>query len=264
MSDQTKTVLTAENYYTREADRQYWSASLVKEFLSCPARAVAKLNGEWTQPMNDALLVGSYVDAWFEGKEAFAHFVAEHPELYKRDGSLKSQFQKANDMIERATQDEVFMAYMEGDKQVIKTGTLFGVPFKAKFDAFLPGQRITDLKTVKDMKPMYIPEMGRVSPVQAWKWDIQMALYSAIEGNDLPTFLAIVTKESPPDLYLVEISKAERDACMEFLAEKMPLFDAMKRGIVEPTRCENCEYCRATKKLTGPITLSELEFDKYE
>lgn len=256
--------LTKSTYYSAEANQRYWSASLVKAFLDCPARAVAELNGEWEQPMGEALLIGSYVDSRFEGPKSFARFKADHPELYKRDGTLKVAFVKAEEMYQRAKSDAVFMEYMRGRKQTIKTGTVFGLPFKAKFDAYRKGERITDLKTVKDMQPVYLPEMGRVSPVQKWHWDIQMALYSAIEGNDLPTYLAIVTKENPPDLYLVEISKAEREACMAFLEQKMPLFDAMKRGIIEPTRCECCEYCRATKKLAGPITMTELEFNKYE
>jgi hypothetical protein len=257
--------LTKNNYYSAEANQRYWSASLVKTFLDCPARAVAELNGEWNPPMNEALLVGSYVDAAFEGPKSFDRFKAEHPEVMnKRDGTPKAPFKKADEMISRAKSDPVFMEYMKGRKQTIKTGTVFGLPFKAKFDSYRKGERITDLKTVRDMAPTYMPEMGRVSPVQRWRWDIQMALYSAIEGNDLPTYLAIVTKESPPDLYLIEISKAEREACMSFLEQKMPMFDAMKRGIIEPTRCECCEYCRATKKLTGPITLTELEFNNYE
>ncbi len=256
--------LSKNNYYSAEANRLYWSASLVKTFLDCPARAVAELNGEWEQQMGEALLIGSYVDAAFEGPKSFARFKAEHPELFKRDGTIKSVFAHADEMIERAKSDPVFMDYMRGRKQTIKTGTVFGLPFKAKFDAYRKGERITDLKTVKDMKPIYVPEQGRLSPIQAWHWDIQMALYSAIEGNGLPTYLAIITKENPPDLYLVEISEAERESCMAFLEQKMPMFDAMKRGIIEPDRCECCEYCRGTKKLTGPITMTELEFEKYE
>lgn len=261
--------LNKSNYYSPNANNTYWSASLVKSFLSCPARAVAELNGEWTQEWSEALLVGSYVDAAFEGQDSFDEFCAEHPEMFNsRTGELKAPYRKADEMIVRAKSDPVFMEYMDGRKQVIKTGKVFGLPFKAKFDVYRDGRfknrRIVDLKTVKDMKPMYVPESGRVSPVVGWKWDIQMALYSAIDGHNLPTYLAIVTKETPPDLYLVEISEAEREACLSFLEQKMPLFDAMKQGIIEPERCECCEYCRATKKLTGPITLTELEFENYE
>lgn len=256
--------LNRDNYYSPEANQAYWSASLVKSFLSCPARAVAELNGEWQTEWSEALLVGSYVDAAFESQDSFDSFCTEHPEMFNsRTGELKAPYRKADEMIARAESDPVFMEYMSGRKQVIKTGKVFGLPFKAKFDVYRDGrfksQRIVDLKTVRDMKPMYVPEQGRVSPVQAWHWDIQMALYSAIDGHNLPTYLAIVTKESPPDLFLVEISEAEREACLAFLEQKMPLFDAMKQGVVEPERCECCEYCRSTKKLSGPITLTELE-----
>lgn len=257
-------------YYLQKTNKAYWSASLVKSFLSCPARAVAELNGEWQTEWSEALLVGSYVDAAFESQDSFDSFCANHPEMFNsRTGELKAPYRKADEMIARAKSDPVFMQYMTGKKQVIKTGTVFGLPFKTKFDVYRRNKkwsdnRIVDLKTVKDMKPMYVPEAGRVSPVQAWHWDIQMALYSAIDGHNLPTYLAIITKESPPDLFLVEISEAEREACLSFLEQKMPLFDAMKQGIIEPERCECCEYCRATKKLSGPITLTELEFENYE
>ena len=33
--------LTKKNYHSERANREYWSASLVKQFLSCPAAAVA-------------------------------------------------------------------------------------------------------------------------------------------------------------------------------------------------------------------------------
>lgn len=31
-----------------------------------------------------------------------------------------------------------------------------------------------------------------------------------------------------------------------------PLYDAIKQGIIEPERCEKCEYCRKTKVLEVP------------
>ena len=35
----------------------------------------------------------------------------------------------------------------------------------------------------------------------------------------------------------------------------------VKRGEIAPERCEKCAYCRATKKLTKPITLEELDME---
>ena len=66
--------LTAANYYSKEANERYFSVSQYKNFLDCPARAMAEIRGEYKQPMTTALLVGSYVDSYFEGTlEQFTH-----------------------------------------------------------------------------------------------------------------------------------------------------------------------------------------------
>lgn len=116
--------LTKKNYHSKEANRAYWSASFVKAMLRCPAAAMAM---EPEEP-STALLVGSYVDAFFEG--TLDSFKADHPELFKRDGTLKADYLQAEEMIERARSDKVFMEYMQGRKQIIKTGTIGGLPFK--------------------------------------------------------------------------------------------------------------------------------------
>ena len=84
-----------------------------------------------------------------------------------------------------------------------------------------------------------------------------MAIYQALDGNSLPCYLAVITKEDPPDIDVVQIPQYMLDAEMDILAEKMPYFDAIKQGVIEPERCESCAYCRATKKLTAPKQLSE-------
>ena len=261
----TKLKLTKKNYYSHEADIEYMSASQVKSFLNCEAKAKAELDGTYVRPESSALLIGSYIDSYFEGKKSFNEFKKSNPSIFNsRTGELKSEFKKCDEMIARIESDPVFMSYMEGHKQTIKTGKLFGVNFKSKFDVYNPKEhRIVDLKTVKDLSPMYKPGEGRLSPIEYWMWDLQMAIYAAIEGNDLDTFLAIVTKENPSDLALVEINKDERDACMEYLADKIPRFDAIKKGYVEPERCEHCDYCRATRKLTRPMTMDEMKFDLF-
>lgn len=254
--------LTKNNYYSDEANWQYMSASFVKSMLRCEAATMAELTGEWKPPPSTALLVGSYVDSYFEGPKSFETFVdAHHTEILKRDGTLKSEYIRANQMIERAYSDPVFMQYMKGQKQKIVTGEIMGIPFKAKFDVYRKGERIVDLKTTQNMESKYRTGEGKMNPILFWGWDIQMAIYAELEGHDLPTYLAIITKEDPPALYLVEITKAEREACMEYLYQKLPRFDAIKRGLIEPERCEKCAYCRATKRLTKPITIEELDME---
>lgn len=248
-------ILTKENYHSREANQAYWSASQVKAFMDCPAAAMAALRGEWERPKSTALLVGSYVDAYFEG--TLDLFRAQNPEIFKRDGSLKAEYVRAEEMILKAQQDALFMEFLRGEKQVIKTGYIFGLPFKIKMDVYLPDKRIVDLKTAADTEPKYLPEQGRVSFVEFWKWPLQMAIYQAVEGNSLPCYLNVLTKENPPDLAVIEIPQHYLDTEMSVLEEKLPYYDAVKRGLIEPERCEKCEYCRLTKKLTGVISLDD-------
>lgn len=253
---------TRNNYYTSEMDSIYFSASQVKSFLSCEARTLAELIGEWNPPPSEALLVGSFVDEWFTGPKSFERFVSEHPEIVNsRTGEFKAPFKRAIEMIERARADPVFMEYMRGQKQKIVTGEIDRIPFKAKFDVFRKNERIVDLKTTRSMEPMYKAGQGKLSPVEYWGWDLQMAIYSFLEGHDLPTYLAIITKEDPPNLFLIEITREQRQACMELVRAKLPRLDAIKRGLIEPERCENCAYCRATKRITRPITLDELNME---
>lgn len=249
--------LTANNYYSTESNMEYWSASLIKEFLDCPARAYAEMTGNYERPKSSSLLIGSYVDAYFEG--TLDKFKEETPELFKRDGSLKSDYVKADQMIMRAVKDPVFVEYMKGVKQKIFTGSIAGFPFKAKFDVYKKGKRIVDLKTAKDMKPVYKAGQGRMTFADAWNWPLQMAIYQALEGNKLPCYLAVITKEEPPDIEIVQIPQDKLDSEMDFLLEKMPYFDAIKQGVIEPERCENCAYCRMTKRLSKPKELDYFE-----
>lgn len=85
--------LTNDNYFSPEASREYFSVSQYKTFLDCPARAMAEIRGEYKQPMTTALLVGSYVDAYFEG--TLDKFQEEHPEIFNI--SIKER----NDTISR-------------------------------------------------------------------------------------------------------------------------------------------------------------------
>ena len=245
--------LTPDNYYSTEANMAYWSASAVKSFLSCHAAGYAEMTGNWSRPDSDALLIGSYVDAALEG--TLGLFIQAHPELFKRDGGLKAQYAKADEMVRRAMNDPVFCEFLRGEKQKILTGTLFGFPFKAKLDVYLPGERIVDVKTVKDLNAVYRPEQGKLDFATAWNWPLQMAIYQALEGHRLPCYLAVITKENPPDIELVQIEQERMDAELAFLERKMPEFDAIKAGVIEPERCGRCAFCRQTKKLSGSTPL---------
>lgn len=242
-------ILTNDNYYSREANLEYLSVSQYKDFQKCEAMARAKIRGEWEQPKSTALLVGSYVDAWFEG--TLDEFKAEHPELFKRDGSLKADFSKAEEIIQRVQQDELFMEYMSGEKQTIFTAELFDAKWKIKIDSLLP-DKIVDLKVMRSMERI----MGK-SFVEHWGYDLQMAVYAEVyryaTGKVMDTYLAVVTKQEPSDLEIIHVPDWRREELLEDVAKRVPRILELKSGRAEPERCGVCEYCRATKKLKEPI-----------
>ncbi len=245
------------NYFSQNNNRKYCGSSQFKTFLKCPAMAMAELNGEWQREESSALLIGSYIDSFFEG--TLEQFKAEHPQIFKRDGTLKSEYVKADEIIARVSRDELFMKYMGGKKQVIKTGEICGVPFKIKMDSYHKGRAIVDLKIIKDFEPLWDEEDGcRKDFIQYWGYDYQAAIYQAIEGNKLPFYICAATKEATPDIAVIEIPQAWIDSAMSIIKNEIGLIDAYKRGEIEPPRCEKCRYCKETKKLSRVISADEL------
>lgn len=249
--------LTAKYYFSQNNNRKYCGSSQFKAFMKCSASALAELNAEHEREMTTALLVGSYVDAWFEG--TLDIFKKEHPEVFKKDGSLKAEYLQAEDIIARVQKDELFMHYMSGKKQVVKTGYIEGIPFKIKIDSYHKGKMIVDLKVIKDFKPIYDEdEGGYLDFIRYWGYDIQAAIYQAIEGNRLPFYICAVTKEKTPDLKVIQIPQSWIDNAMEIIRHNVEMIDMIKHGEIPPIRCERCDYCKATKKLSRVISAEEL------
>lgn len=252
--------LNSRNYFDLEAGREYFSASQVKSFKKCEASALAEINGDYIRPMSTALTVGQYVDEALTGD--LESWLPNHPEILKRDGTLKADYEGAKLMVERAMRDPLFMEYMDGEYQQIITGELFGVPFKAKYDV-LHDDKIVDLKTVRDMSPVYLPGQGRVDFATAWDWPLQMAIYQRLyeqkTGKRLPCYLAVITKETPADIAVIQVEQERMDAEMAWLEQLLPRYEAIKSGAIEPERCEKCAYCRETKVLEEPVLLGEFD-----
>lgn len=237
------------NYFSSNNNLKYCGSSQFKSFLRCPAQAMAELRGEWKREETTPLLIGSYVDAWFEG--TLDSFKAAHPEILKKDGTLKAEFVKADEIIARVSRDELFMRYMGGKKQAIRTGTIDGVPFKIKMDSYHKGKAIVDLKIIKDFEPLWNDERGvRQDFIQYWGYDIQAAIYQAIEGHKLPFYICAATKESTPDFDIIQVPQNWIDSAMAIIKNEIGIIDAYKRGEIEPPRCEKCAYCKETKKLS--------------
>ena len=182
--------LTQDNYYSHEADERYMSVHQYLDFvghmgvIGCEARAMAKLNGEYEEETTEAMLVGSYVDSYFEG--TLDDFLKEHPECFtkpdkKGEVRLLAKYKKADKMIARCEQDEYFMSTLSGEKQVIMTGYLFGCEWKIKMDSYIPDVAIVDLKTSADIhKAWKVQDYGYASFVEYWAYTLQLAVYQKI------------------------------------------------------------------------------------
>ncbi len=266
----TLPTVTAANYFEPEIETAYMGATQVKSFLQCEEAALARIQGKYRTAPSQAMLAGSYVDAHFSG--TLPVFQAQHPELFKRDGSLKAEYLRAQDVINTMEASDLYMLLMAGEKQVIRTGEIAGVPFKIKIDCLLSAETcreivnrfpemaealgpcegaIVDQKVMRDMEDVWSEEERRkVSFIQFWGYDLQGAIYQAVEGHMLPFILAVGTREDPPDLRCVWLRDGHLSEKLMELEDMVPRFQAIKEGQEKPRRCEKCAWCRATRRLT--------------
>lgn len=259
--------LSAQNYYSKEANLEYMSVSQYKDFagtygkLACEFSAKEKMFGKWEDEKTTALLIGSYVDSYFEG--SLEQFKKENPDIFTQKGELKSSFKKAEEIIARVERDKYFMKFMSGKKQVIMLGELFGAEWKIKMDSYIPNVAIVDLKimsSITDLK--WVKDLGYVDFVRYWGYDIQGAIYQKIvelnTGQKLPFYIAAATKENQPDIQIIQVTQNYLDEALALVKSNMSRILKIKNNEVEPHRCELCDCCRYNRVLTRPISIDEI------
>lgn len=269
MTDLANSKLTKTTYRSDWANREYMSVSQYKEFRKCEAAALAKLKKEWDEGGSDALLLGSYVHAHFEG--TLEQFKEENPQLYattgKNKGQLYAKFAIAEKMIHALESDPFCMYVLEGEKEVIVTGEISGVKWKGMLDVLnVERGMFCDIKTSADLyKRFWSQEYGAwVSFVEAYDYPLQMAVYAELErwnsGRDdwLEPVMAAVSKEEVPAIEVIGGFKDRIDVELKLLNERLPRVIAVKEGREEPNRCEKCNYCRSTRKLTKMVHYADL------
>lgn len=260
-------ILTNENYFSQEANNEYLSVSQYKDFCgsigktACEEQAIAKLHGTWEMKKTTALLVGSYVDAHFEG--TLNLFKAQNSEIFTKQGSLKVEYKKAEEIVNRIEKDEMFMRYMSGEKQVIMTAELFGAKWKAKLDSYIPDRCIVDLKVMKSLRESHwVKDFGYMEFIRYWGYDIQAAVYQEIvyknTGIRLPFFIAAASKEPVTDIEVIQIPQTLMNERLYEVEQNTSKILSLKNGETKPIRCETCDYCKHTKILTKPIWPDEL------
>lgn len=240
--------LNDDNYYGKEANEAFFSVSQYKDFCRCEAMAMAKVRGEFEQKQTKAMLIGTLVDRWFEG--TLDKLREESPNIfYCRNGALRAEFRKADEIIRRVQRDGRFMQFMSGKKQKILTFEMFGAPWKMKMDSFVENICIADLKVVASIDT----DRGAVKAAfRRLRYHIQGAVYQAgVEAcgyGKLPFYLAVATKETVTNFDIFQIDQPTLDMALREIEENMPRFIAVKAGLEEPHYCGVCDYCKSVKK----------------
>lgn len=241
--------INKRNYYGKNANAEYMSFSQFKDFMKCPAMAVAKINGTYNPVSSDSMLVGSYVDSWLDGE--LDRFVTENPEMFTKQGELKAPFRKADELCKIIQDDEYLYGKLKGNRQKIVTGIISGVPFKGKIDSLLPDE-IVDGKVLKDCNDVWLD--GERKPFyMANRYDIQAFIYTELyrqmTGKKLPFTLAVVTKEATPDKRLIRINDTALQTAEDYVREYATVFNDIKHGKIKAVGCGKCPYCLSIKKL---------------
>lgn len=264
--------LNEKNYYSVEANMEYMSVSQYKDFTQCEFYGLMKAKGEWVEKKSPALLQGGYMDAHFSNR--LEEYKNENPDLFKKDGTLLQKYEDVNTYIQVAENDEFFMNHIQGRTQVIVSGTIKGVKWKGCYD-FL-NTRIVDMKLVASIREMvwkYDPLTKRnyqTNFISAYGYDTQGCIYQELGrqvfGINFPFDIAAISKEEEPDKAIINIDDDILAKKLDEVSEKAIRYDLIKKGVLEPTKCNNCPCCRRYNKLNRVITYRELFNigDEYE
>ena len=273
-------VLNEENYYSKQANLAYCSASQYKDFIGfpfkagCEERALATINETWKPDITKALLIGSIVDDLWSGADA-ATLVEKYPDCVstrgKTAGELKAEYKIAFTLFQRTLKDKNFQKLMSGEKQRIFTGTIADLPFKCKLDSFVSGVCITDLKTTQDAsmdKRYFVKDSGQWLPFYFYMgYETQLAIYREIvrqnTGDTLRCYIAAIDKKDHPLPATIEIEPAILDKALEEVKRNCDRIIRLKKGEIKPIRCESgdCDYCRDTYECT---IVSTSEFETHD
>ena len=183
--------------------------------------------------------------------------------MLTKQGKLYAHFNKANEMIERAKKDKLFMEFMSGEHQKIFTAEMFGTEWKCKLDSYHKGKCIVDLKCVSDIyQTFFVRDFGHMNFIEYWGYITQLAIYQKIvelnTGEKLPCYICAIDQTPTPAIEIIQIPNDRMAQELSLIEYDVKHALALKNGEIEPVRCGKCNYCKETKIITSPIMLDEL------
>lgn len=260
-----------ENYYDLEVDRQYMNSTQYSGWLECQAKEKARQDGKWQEEEKQVYVVGNYVHSWNDN--TMEEFIDRYRDsIFKVKGGKYKAFVVADEVIKTFENDEFIMYLLDSEtatKEEIFVTYFAGVWWKTRVDHLdLPKGRMIDIKTSGDFhKKLWNNVLGRyVNFVEGYNYPRQMAIYEksvreATDCDPLEVLIVAGEKTIPADKKVIDMTNHERfKAELSVIEENMQQILKVKYGFEEPERCERCDYCKSTKKLTAPVYFEDIKF----
>ena len=250
--------LNKESYFSKDANLKYFSVSQYHLFKTCESKALATIEGQEDAIFKSAFLEGQLFENWVAGDRAL--FMAQHPEMISTRGAtagqLKAEFNKVIKAAERFLEQDFFKDIINKcQKQVILTGEIEGVKVKCALDLFdKKTNSIYDIKCMKDFKEQWSKEEKSYIPwYYIYGYVLQLAVYREIVrqnfGEPKEIGLLAASKEEEPDLQAKSFSSELLDIELENFKNNIKRYDNIKKHLLKPTCCGNCNYCKSKKNI---------------
>lgn len=251
-------ILTSENYFSIEADREYMSVSQFKNFKTCEAKALHDLEIP-DETYKESFLQGSLFEALVAGDPKL--FMAQHPEMISTRGStagkLKSEFQRVVNAAEKFNSQKFFKDIIEKcEKQVILTGEICEVPVKCCLDLFDKKTfSIYDIKCMKDFNEQWSKEEKKYIPwYYSWGYVLQLAVYRLIVKQNFncePKEIGLLaaSKEEIPDIQALKFDDSLLGLELIEFKNNIKHYDNIKKGLEKPIACGVCQFCKQHKTI---------------
>lgn len=247
--------LNQQNYFSKEANKEYMSVSQFKNFELCEAKAINDLEIDF-QDEKDAFLEGKLFEAIVTGHKNL--FIAQNPKVISSrgptTGEIKSDFKKVINAAEKFNKQDFFNNIINKcEQQLILIGEIEGIKVKCALDLFdRQTNSIYDIKCMSDFKEQWDKKEKAYKPwYYTYNYVLQLAVYREIVrqnfGEPKEIGLLAATKEILPDVQALTFDSELLDIELEYFKNKIKHYDNLKKGIEVPLACGNCDYCKSIK-----------------
>ena len=214
--------------------KNYISFSAISRYLECEAKALAIDKEQFIEPQTEAMMLGKVFESTLTGKK-----LEQTEGMYKKNGE---PYKKVMDAINSALtirERNDFKNLIKGfDKQV----KVEGDGFLGYLD-FYNGKDIIELKYLKNTEPVWVDG----AKMEFWygrRYDLQLSIYQRLTNAE-NVYLAVVTKEVPPMLKLIEFPIRYLVANRFEIDKHKERITTIREGGVKPKKCGICDYCRS-------------------